>query len=82
MTEERIQAWADEAERGYDVPALRRRGRPPKGDGAGEVVTVRVDVSLLAAVDLLAKRGHVSRSDVIRDALRDAVSAAPADASD
>jgi len=33
VTEEQIQAWADEAERGYDVETLRRRGRKPVGDG-------------------------------------------------
>ena len=33
VTDEMIQAWADEAERGYDVEALRKRGRKSKGDG-------------------------------------------------
>lgn len=28
-----IQGWADEAERGYDVEQLRKRGRKPIADG-------------------------------------------------
>ena len=43
VTEEQIQAWADEAERGYDVETLRRRGRKPVGDGPAKVVPVRLD---------------------------------------
>ncbi|MDN6619032.1 MAG: CopG family transcriptional regulator, partial [Corynebacterium variabile] len=34
VTEEQIQAWADEAEDGYDVAALKKRGRGRPGRGA------------------------------------------------
>ncbi len=46
VTDEMIQGWADEAERGYDVEQLRKRGRQPIGDGPARVVSVRLDDSL------------------------------------
>ncbi|MDO4917996.1 CopG family ribbon-helix-helix protein [Kocuria sp.] len=70
VTDEMIQEWADEAERGYDVETLRRRGRKPLGDGPARVVPVRLDDSLLAALDARAQEEHLSRSSVIRAALR------------
>ncbi len=45
VTEEMIRAWADEAERGYDVDVLRKLGRKPQGDGPARVVPVRLDES-------------------------------------
>ena len=60
VTEEMIQAWADEAERGYDVDTLRRRGRKPKGDGPARVVPVRLDETLLGALDeRLDEKGYI-----------------------
>ena len=52
MTDEQIQAWADEAERGYDLAELPapRPGRPPVGKGPGVAVTVRLDEQTLRAV--------------------------------
>ncbi|MDO5094580.1 MAG: ribbon-helix-helix domain-containing protein [Propionibacteriaceae bacterium] len=70
VTEEMIQAFAEEAERGYDVDALRKRGRRPMGDGPARVVPVRLDDRLLEALDSQAQRENVSRSDVIRAAIR------------
>lgn len=70
VTEEQIQAWADEAERGYDVEHLRRRGRKPMGDGPAKVVPVRLDDTTIAAVDERARRDHVTRSEAIRAAIR------------
>ena len=70
VTDEMIQAWADEAERGYDVEALRKRGRRPKGDGAARVIPVRMDDSLVAAVDQRAQKDGTSRSEIIRSAVR------------
>jgi hypothetical protein len=71
VSEEQIQAWAEEAEAGYDVTRLRRRGRPPAGDGPGEVVPTRLDVSTLAALDKRAKdEGLANRSEAIRAAVR------------
>jgi len=69
VTEQDIKAWADEAERGYDVAQLRKRGRRPAGDGAGQV-PVRLDATLLAALAERAQRDHVSRSETIRAAIR------------
>lgn len=70
VTEEMIQAFAEEAERGYDVDALRKRGRRPMGDGPARVVPVRLDDRLLEALDSQAQRENASRSDVIRAAIR------------
>ena len=70
VTDEMIQEWADEAERGYDVEVLRKRGRCPKGDGAARVIPVRMDDSLLAAVDQRAQKDGTSRSEIIRSAVR------------
>lgn len=70
VTEQAIQEWADEAERGYDVEKLRKRGRKPVGDGPGQVVPVRIDETLLAALANRAEHDHVSRSEAIRAAIR------------
>lgn len=71
VSEEQIQAWADEAEAGYDVVKLRGRGRPPAGDGPGEVVPARLDASTLAALDRqAAAEGLTNRSEAIRAAVR------------
>ncbi|KGN37084.1 ribbon-helix-helix domain-containing protein [Knoellia subterranea] len=73
VSPEQIQAWADEAEAGYDVAVLRKRGRKPLGDGPARVVPVRLDDTLLSALDARAAREHISRSELIRAALRDYV---------
>lgn len=61
---------ADEAEAGYDVDKLRKRGRPTVGDGPGVVVPVRMDAALLEALNAGAEQEQVSRSEAIRDAVR------------
>ncbi|WP_102159308.1 ribbon-helix-helix domain-containing protein [Zhihengliuella halotolerans] len=71
VTEEQIQAWADEAEVGYDVDELRKRGRPRLGDGPSTVVPVRMDAELLEAVRERAEREHLTRSEAIRRAVRE-----------
>ncbi|HEY8717259.1 ribbon-helix-helix protein, CopG family [Pengzhenrongella sp.] len=70
VSEAQIQAWSDEAQAGYEVKKLRRRGRPSVGDGPGAVVPVRIDANLLAALTARAEREHVSRSEAIRAAIR------------
>jgi len=70
VTAETIEAWAKEAEGGYPVERLRKRGRKPAGDGPAEVVPVRMDKSLLDALTARAEREHVSRSEAIRAAVR------------
>ena len=44
VSDEQIQAWADEAERGYDLTKLPppRPGRPPVGEGPAAAVAVRL----------------------------------------
>jgi hypothetical protein len=70
VTEQDIRAWADDPERGDDVAQLRKRGRGPAGDGPGQVVPVRLDATLLAALAERAERDHISRSEAIRAAIR------------
>lgn len=70
VTEEMIEAWAAEAEAGYPVERLRKRGRQPVGDGPGSVVPVRMDAALLQALAERAEKEHVSRSEAIREAVR------------
>ena len=71
MSEERIQKWAAEAEAGYDVDELKRRGRGRPGRGAEpmQVVAVRMTTGELDALDAAAARQHMSRSEAIRAAL-------------
>ena len=70
VTEEMIQQWADEAEKGYNVEQLRKRGRKPAGDGPARVVPVRLDDTLLTALDERAEHDHITRSELIRAAIR------------
>lgn len=70
VTDGMIQDWADEAEAGYDIEKLRKRGRPTVGDGPGVVVPVRMDAALLEALNARAEKEQVSRSEVIRAAVR------------
>lgn len=71
VTEEQIRQWAAEAEAGYDVEALKKRGRgrPGRGEGPSQVVALRLTSEELAALDARAKREHKTRSELIRDAL-------------
>jgi predicted transcriptional regulator len=73
VREDRIRKWADEAEAGHDVESLKRRGRGRPGRGAEpmQVVAVRLTAEELAALDAVAARRHVSRSEAIRQALSD-----------
>ncbi|MBM6978328.1 MAG: ribbon-helix-helix protein, CopG family [Actinomyces succiniciruminis] len=71
VTEAQIQKWADEAERGYDVDELKRRGRGRPGRGAtpSQVIAVRLTQEELQAVDEAAARVGLNRSEFIRQAL-------------
>ncbi len=70
-SDEQIQKWAEEAEAGYDVEELKRRGRGRPGRGAEptQVIAVRLTAEEIAALDERAAREHVSRSEAIRRAL-------------
>jgi hypothetical protein len=71
VTDELVQRLSVEAEDGYDVGVLRRRGgRRPLGSGPADVVPVRIDPELRAALAARAEADHTSASDVIRQALR------------
>jgi hypothetical protein len=73
MTDEELDAIADEVEStDYDVEALkaRRRGRSAMGSGPAEVVPVRIDPELRAAIEARAEADHTSTSEIIRRALR------------
>ena len=67
-----IDALADEVAGDIDVETLtpRRRGRPPLVGGPADVVPVRLDATLRAAVEARATNDRTTTSDVIREALR------------
>jgi hypothetical protein len=71
VSEEQIQRWADEAEAGYDVEELKRRGRgrgrgrPGRGAEPMQVVAVRLTAQELTALNEVAEREHISRSDSV-----------------
>ncbi|MBT9605873.1 ribbon-helix-helix protein, CopG family [Microbacterium sp.] len=71
VTEAEIQAWAHEAETGYDIATIKRRGRGRPGRGAepGQVVALRLTAEELAALDALAAQTRQTRSELIRAAL-------------
>ena len=69
VTERDTENWADEAEQGYELDRLRKRGRKPIGDGPGQVIPVRLDKTLLAALGE-RDRDYVSRSAAIREAIQ------------
>jgi len=73
LTDEDIERIAEEvAATDYDVAAIkkRRRGRPPMGEGVADIVPVRLDPQLGAALDDRVEQEHSNRSEVIRRALR------------
>jgi uncharacterized protein (DUF4415 family) len=71
VTEEQIAASAAEAEAGYDVAALKKRGRGRPGRGAepSQGVALRLTADEIAMLDARAEREGKSRSEVIREAL-------------
>ncbi len=70
VTDEQIRKWADDAEDGFDVDDLRRRGRPRLGDGPSTVIPVRMDDDLLDALNEKAVHDGITRSEAIREAVR------------
>ncbi|MHA6554932.1 ribbon-helix-helix domain-containing protein [Corynebacterium pyruviciproducens] len=71
VTEEEIDKWAAEAEIGYDVDALikRGRGRPGRGAAPSQVIAVRFTPEEIEAIDIRAKKLGVTRSELIREAV-------------
>jgi hypothetical protein len=73
LTDADVVAISEEVESNdYDTAALkqRRRGRPPMGSGPADVVPVRIDPELRAAIEARADADHTSTSEIIREALR------------
>ncbi len=71
ISDEMVEAMADEAERGYDVEEMLRRrgGRPPMGSAASSVESVRLDPELKRDLLLRAAEEHISVSEAIRRAI-------------
>jgi hypothetical protein len=67
---DRLAVEAEETD--YDVEDLktRRRGRPPMGSGPADVVPVRIDPELKAAIEARAETDHTTISEIIREAIR------------
>jgi Ribbon-helix-helix protein, copG family len=74
LSEEDIEALADEAERGYDLDKAIgvTVGRPSlSGEGVSPRVQVRVDSGLAEALQARARKEHRSVSEIARTALRE-----------
>ena len=72
ITDEMVDAMADEAERGYDVDEILRRrrgGRPPMGSAASTVESVRLDPDLKRELLLRAAEDQITVSEAIRRAI-------------
>jgi hypothetical protein len=72
ITDEMVEAMADEAERGYDIEEIRRRrrgGRPPMGSAPSSVESVRLDPELKRDLLLRAAEQQISVSEAIRRAI-------------
>lgn len=72
VSDEQVQAWADEAEAGYDVEDLRRRwGRPRRAGSRSQVIATRFSDEELEELMERANREGVDRSTAIRAAVRE-----------
>lgn len=72
VSDAQVQAWADEAEAGYDVEELTKRwGRPPRAERASKVVPTRFSEAELAELMGRAGREGMDRSAAIRAAVHE-----------
>ncbi len=78
LTDGLVAKLAEEAERGYDVGTLKRRGRgrPPIGASAATTFQVRLDPALRKALEDAADADRTTPSEVVRSALREALAPA------
>lgn len=71
ITDELIEQYVAEAERGFDLDKLKvRRGRPLLGRGPASTFAVRLDPDLRNALDRRALQDGISSAEVVRRALR------------
>ncbi|MEZ7822703.1 MAG: hypothetical protein QMB00_06565 [Candidatus Nanopelagicales bacterium] len=70
VTEDQVQTWTEEAEAGYPVEVLSKRGRKTLGDCPGDVVRVRIHAEFVQSLEERADCGQKSQSDPIRAAIR------------
>ena len=70
-TDDDVRAYAEEAERGYDVEQIlrQRAGRPTLGSAPATVESVRLDPELKRDLLLRAAQENASVSEVIRRAI-------------
>ena len=73
VCEEQIDEWVVEAEKGYDVETLRRRGRKPRNEDAAKVISIRLSPSEISNLDKYAAANGWSRSQAIREVLKNAI---------
>ena len=75
INDEMIERFVEEADKGYDVDQLknqpRGRGRPPLGDAAKVVGSLRLDPVLRKEAELRADSEGVSVSEILRRALQE-----------
>lgn len=77
ITQADVDRMADEAEWGYGAERLRHvgRGRPSLGRGPSKAIQARLDPELLAALERRAQVDHKTSSEIVREALREYLSA-------
>ena len=74
LTDADMEALADEAEKGYDIPK-HPGGRPlVLGKARAVVVPIRMPPELKEEVERLAEAEETSVSEIVRDALRERLS--------
>ena len=73
VSEEQIDAWVTEAEKGYDVETLRRRGRKPRNEDAAKVISIRLSPREILNLDKYAAAHGWYRSQAISEALKNAI---------
>lgn len=71
ITDELIEQYVAEAERGYDLDKLKvRRGRPLLGRAPATTFAGRLDPELRAALEGRARHEDCPASEIVREALR------------
>ena len=75
VTDKQLDAWVAEAERGYDPQELKKRGRgrPGRGSEPAKAVAVRLTQEELINLDRVAAKEKVTRSELIRRAIKQIV---------